>query len=263
MSRPTSHFEAMNAAIDAVEAYGLKPIEAHVLLVLAYRANYTQYDGWAFPSMKSLCANLGVKPKSSTVYAALKRLRELGILEHRPASPGRVAHYRLAFDVSATPDMSDNPGEGNMSATTDPSNANVSGLADIGVRQDGQHVSGHADPEVPKEEPNEKGDCLGLSEGRQAKAPQQHPYLGMAGMAVDWIVRSTDTLDGDQEWKRPTVETVIPLLVDLQPTWDEVELAAKETGKEIEMKGWTTNPVELLRPKLTRIVTMREWKVAA
>jgi hypothetical protein len=88
-------------ALDVVVERALSATDAHVLLILAAHAN-VKSGGWARPGRTTLMAE--ARRGRTAVDAALVRLRAAGLIEHRPAAPGRVAEYRLVTGRPVTSD---------------------------------------------------------------------------------------------------------------------------------------------------------------
>lgn len=150
-------FELIRWARAAASRHSLKPLEAHVLLVLA---TYANADGIAWPSVKTLALDCGLRPTStgrnSSVSAAISRLEELQLVWTKQAGHGQPAKRELLFNPAAEP--SGRQDGRNSSATPQPSvsqdgsassvPSQPSDLQDAAVRQAG--------PEVPVERPVEQ-----------------------------------------------------------------------------------------------------------
>ncbi len=99
--------QAIRWARNQVTERGLKPLEAHVLLLLA---TYVNEDGEAWPSIRTLALQAGVKPTkagtSSAVSKAIRGLEEAGLIWSRQGGSGRPAIRELLFDPSAEKDGS-------------------------------------------------------------------------------------------------------------------------------------------------------------
>lgn len=81
-------------------AGGLTPVDKIVLLCLADRAND---GGFCWPSVATIARETGVSPRG--VQAALRRLRQLGLIDVRQSAGGRMSNvYRLHLAAISTPE---------------------------------------------------------------------------------------------------------------------------------------------------------------
>jgi hypothetical protein len=82
----------------------LKPIESHLLLVLA---TYCDGEATCWPSVRTLALDCGLKPyrdgRNAAVSAALARLRELQLVWTKQGGHGRSARRELLFNPGAQP----------------------------------------------------------------------------------------------------------------------------------------------------------------
>jgi Helix-turn-helix domain len=95
----------------------LRPLEAHLLLVLA---TYANAEGVAWPSIATLARDAGLKVKvvkrrdragrvrttyeNSAVSAALAHLQQLGLIWRTQHGPGRPGNTELLFNPSVQPE---------------------------------------------------------------------------------------------------------------------------------------------------------------
>jgi hypothetical protein len=93
-------FEMIRWARHQARAQHLRPLEAHVLLLLATYANTANCTAW--PSLRTLALDSGLKPTSdgrnSAVSAALSRLEELQLVWTCQGGHGRPARRELLFN---------------------------------------------------------------------------------------------------------------------------------------------------------------------
>jgi hypothetical protein len=93
-------FELIRWARHQARAQHLRPLEAHVLLLLATYANTANCTAW--PSLRTLALDSGLKPTSdgrnSAVSAALSRLEELQLVWTCQGGHGRPARRELLFN---------------------------------------------------------------------------------------------------------------------------------------------------------------------
>jgi hypothetical protein len=102
---PVRPFELIRWARQQARAHGLRPLEAHVLLLLA---TYANEDAQAWPSVAALAMDAGLAvtrrpnrpPSNSSVSAALVRLEELQLIWRRQAGRG-PARTELLFNPTA------------------------------------------------------------------------------------------------------------------------------------------------------------------
>lgn len=129
----------------------LKPLEAHLMLVLA---TYADKEAVAFPSIKTLAIDCGLRPtedgRNSAVSAALKRLEEMGLVWTKQGGHGRSARRELLFKPSGTPEGSDVDADAQPSALPD---VQPSGTEDPNYQGNGQE-------ERPEENGQEKPSAL-------------------------------------------------------------------------------------------------------
>jgi Helix-turn-helix domain len=100
-------FELIRWARQQAREHQLKALEAHVLLVLA---TYANKDGIAWPSLKTLALDCGLKPRrretkagrvyytNTSISEALSRLADLQLVWTRQGGNGRPARRELLFN---------------------------------------------------------------------------------------------------------------------------------------------------------------------
>lgn len=92
-------FELIRWARKRAAVHQLRTLEAHVLLLLA---TYANADGIAWPSIKTLAVDSGLRPtkdgRNSAVSAALSRLEDLQLIWTRQGGHGHPAKRELLFD---------------------------------------------------------------------------------------------------------------------------------------------------------------------
>lgn len=104
---PVKPFDLIRWAREQTPAHDLKPLEGHILLVLA---TYADADAKAFPSIETLARRCGLKPKAvrgkdgtvhyanSAVSAALARLEDLQLVWTTQAGHGKPAIRELLYN---------------------------------------------------------------------------------------------------------------------------------------------------------------------
>jgi hypothetical protein len=102
-------FELLRWARAQASAHHLRTLEAHVLLLLA---TYADKDAIAYPSIRTLALDSGLKPtkdgRNSAVSAALGRLQELQLVWTVQGGHGASARRELLFN----PGQPSGPGDG-------------------------------------------------------------------------------------------------------------------------------------------------------
>jgi len=93
------HFDVVRWAREMVAEHRLRTLEAHVLLLLA---SYANSDAIAWPSIKTLAIQSGLRPtrdgRNSAVSAALSRLEELRLIWTTQAGSGHPAKRELLYN---------------------------------------------------------------------------------------------------------------------------------------------------------------------
>lgn len=96
-------FELIRWARDRASVEGLSQLEAHVLLLLA---TYANNEGKAWPSIKRLALDCGLRPtqdgRNSAVSVALQRLGDRRLIWTNQAGRGRPAVRELLFNPSVS-----------------------------------------------------------------------------------------------------------------------------------------------------------------
>jgi len=162
-------FDLIRWARQQVAGHDLRPLEGHVLLVLA---TYANADGIAWPSIRTLARDCGLTPTQagshSSVSRALARLEELGLVWTTQGGKGHPAKRELLFNPAAKPSpqadgMTDEPSPG-----ADGNGRPPPGLA---IPTQGCEPSPHRDGKYQRKEPTQQ-----LKE----QARGSHPHTGMA-----------------------------------------------------------------------------------
>lgn len=96
---PVKPFELIRWAREQARVHSLRPVEAHVLLVLA---TYANDEATAWPSLRTLAVDCGLRPtdagRCSSVSAALRRLEDLRLVWTRQGGHGKPARRELLFN---------------------------------------------------------------------------------------------------------------------------------------------------------------------
>jgi hypothetical protein len=105
---PVKPFELLRWARSQATVHGLRTLEAHVLLLLA---TYADENAIAFPSIKRLALDSGLKPskdgRNSAVSAAIGRLQELQLVWTVQGGHGASARRELLFDPAQPSGLGD------------------------------------------------------------------------------------------------------------------------------------------------------------
>jgi hypothetical protein len=150
-TEPIKPFELIRWARRQAREHKLRPLEAHVLLLLA---TYANKDGVAWPSIRSLALDAGLKVKArrrgdrdsviyenSAVSAALIRLQELGLIWRSQGGRGRPAITELLFNPALEgKDMASGDGEAKERNRDKSEPSLTSDLTEHGLRPDGGEV---------------------------------------------------------------------------------------------------------------------------
>lgn len=96
---PVNHFDLVRWARSQAVESNLRQVEAHVLLLLA---TYADKEANAWPSIRTLACQAGLKPNSdgrnSAISAAISRLEELQLVWSTQRGHGKTANRELLFD---------------------------------------------------------------------------------------------------------------------------------------------------------------------
>lgn len=120
---PVKPFELIRWAREQARVHDLRPVEAHVLLVLA---TYANEDATAWPSLRTLAVDCGLRPtaqgRCSSVSAALQRLQDLRLVWTRQGGHGKPAKRELLFNPqrSATTEPSVHAEDASVPSTRNP-----------------------------------------------------------------------------------------------------------------------------------------------
>ena len=136
---PVKPFELIRWARRQATVHGLRTLEAHVLLLLA---TYANEDGVAWPSLKTLALDSGLRPtkdgRNSAVSAALARLEELRLIWTKQGGHGRPSQRELLFNPASQPSA-------HTEGSRPDAKAQPSGSPEGSASQSGAEPSGYAE----------------------------------------------------------------------------------------------------------------------
>lgn len=137
---PVRPFELIRWARDQAVVHSLKPVEAHVLLVLA---TYANEEAKAWPSIRTIAGNCGLRAtgdgRCSSVSAALQRLQDHKLVWTTQGGHGRPATRELLFNPQPSAVTDGTWAE--PFVVTDGSGGQPSVLTDTAFRPDGPEPS--------------------------------------------------------------------------------------------------------------------------
>lgn len=196
---PVDHFKLMRWARRMASACALKPIEAHILIVLA---SYANEKGEAWPQIKTLTRDCGRTPtptgSNSAISTALGSLQKKELIWTRGGGKGRPATRELLFDhrfpMRPAPGWESLPytdvdGIGPLeSGPVDVNGAlestGVDGTNGLGIHDTGRLPSTGVDAEEPVEEPVTKNK-------NQTEEPERNPRAWIPCHPEEWMEEPT------------------------------------------------------------------------
>lgn len=168
---PVRPFELIRWARDQARAHNLRPVEAHVLLVLA---TYANEEATAWPSLRTIATDCGLRPtaqgRCSSVSAAIRRLEDLRLVWTRQGGHGKPARRELLFNPvqrSAQTEPSADQGSVTQEPSAGQRSVEPEPTSSPAFRADGQQRSAHTEQNY-----QENGQLNGQEERPEEAFPQ-------------------------------------------------------------------------------------------
>ena len=165
-------FELIRWARQQAAAHELRTLEAHVLLLLA---TYANKEGVAWPSIKTLAIDSGLRPtkdgRNSAVSAALQRLEDERLIWTKQGGHGHSARRELLFRPASQPSAQP---EGTAPAAAAQPSAQPEGTTAVPTPQPGAVQDGSLAPQAPQPSAGPEGSEL-VDEGQPSGLADVQP----------------------------------------------------------------------------------------